>query len=54
MSETQAYAPQKRYVEKQRAEGLTAVTVWVPQEKREHTIEYAAKLRSQSKTRIKE
>ena len=48
MSGTEAYAPQKRYVEKQKAEGFTAVTVWVPEKAREQTIEYAANLRRSS------
>jgi|TARA_R110000851_G_scaffold245453_1_gene398192 hypothetical protein len=45
MTQTGAYAPQKRYAEKQRALGMVPVTVWVPEEKREQTVEYAEKLR---------
>ena len=47
MSDSNAviYRPQRRYTEKQRALGYVPLTVWVPEEDREKTIKYAAKLR---------
>jgi hypothetical protein len=38
------YTHQEKYTERQRARGLTRVTVWVPQEYREQLIDYAERL----------
>jgi len=51
MTKTEVYAPQKRYVKRQKAEGLIPVTIWVPEKDREQTIKYAEGLR---KTHSKE
>jgi len=48
----QAYTPQKRYTEKQKDQGLTKVTVWVPEYDREKTLKYAAKLRREHEKNI--
>ena len=47
MATTEIYAPQKRYVQRQKAEGFIAVTVWVPEQDRERAIKYAAGLRKE-------
>lgn len=44
---TDAYAPQKRYVERQKSQGFTSLTVWVPEKDRQDIIELAAKRRQQ-------